>query len=261
MADNPKEVSCYSSSLLIEYAIRKGIPEDSLFIGIAQNYRPVLKNPLEWIDANIWSKLANNYEKICSNDLNALFNAGKDITENQIPNFQLFLLRIASLKLLMKNAKIHIEKNINKNLITEASFNKEYELIASFTPKNKIGYSTQICDFNRGSTYATILLKGFKNVKIEETQCAARSSADSCIYKLTWDPNRRFVIKLKNFLLFRFSNQNAIISHMELLLTAATSTHFATSLFQPTASLTVLIYNYGTFCIRYSGKLKLGEQL
>jgi phosphate transport system permease protein len=31
-----------------------------------------------------------------------------------------------------------------------------------------------------------------------------------------------------------------------LLLTAATSNHFATSLFQPTASLTVLIYNYGT---------------
>jgi phosphate transport system permease protein len=31
-----------------------------------------------------------------------------------------------------------------------------------------------------------------------------------------------------------------------LLLTATTSTHFASSLFQPTASLTVLIYNYGT---------------
>jgi phosphate transport system permease protein len=31
-----------------------------------------------------------------------------------------------------------------------------------------------------------------------------------------------------------------------LLLTAATSTHFATNLFQPTASLTVLIYNYAT---------------
>jgi phosphate transport system permease protein len=31
-----------------------------------------------------------------------------------------------------------------------------------------------------------------------------------------------------------------------LLLTAATSEHFATSLFQPTASLTILIYNYGT---------------
>jgi len=31
-----------------------------------------------------------------------------------------------------------------------------------------------------------------------------------------------------------------------LLLTAATSNSFASTLFQPTASLTVLIYNYGT---------------
>jgi phosphate transport system permease protein len=31
-----------------------------------------------------------------------------------------------------------------------------------------------------------------------------------------------------------------------LLFTAATSNYFATSLFQPTASLTVLIYNYAT---------------
>jgi phosphate transport system permease protein len=31
-----------------------------------------------------------------------------------------------------------------------------------------------------------------------------------------------------------------------LLFTAATSNYFATSLFQPTSSLTVLIYNYGT---------------
>ena len=31
-----------------------------------------------------------------------------------------------------------------------------------------------------------------------------------------------------------------------LLITATTSQHFATSLFEPTASMTVLIYNYGT---------------
>ena len=66
-----KEVSCYSSSLLIKYALEKGIPTALLFENI-EEYREILSNPLEWIDTGIWIELAKNFEKsqgIASNSL------------------------------------------------------------------------------------------------------------------------------------------------------------------------------------------------
>lgn len=209
-----KETSCYSSNLLIDYSISKGIPEKLLFKDIEQ-YSEILKNPLEWINFDVWNTLACNFEMAYGNKPNILFEVGKEIQINQISNFQLLFFKIAPLKLIIPNVGQHIEKNINKNLIAESILYPNCKLSFSITPKNKNNCSTQLCDFNRGCAYAVLLLKGYKNIKVEEISCAARGDSPSCIYNFSWDPAPSTIEKIRDIFYFRFSSQKAILSHIE----------------------------------------------
>ncbi|MFC1476743.1 ATP-binding protein, partial [Fibrobacterota bacterium] len=77
-------------------------------------------------------------------------------------------------------------------------------------------YSLQICDFNKGCTFATLELKGYKNLTLTEDSCAARDArAKVCHYKIKWKPRPGLIRKIRDTFLFRFRDQRAIIQHME----------------------------------------------
>ncbi len=210
-----KEVSCYSSSLLIKYALDKGIPSVNLFNGI-ESYKTILENPLEWTKANIWSVLAKNIEKGFGFEPNILETIGDEITIKQVTFFPLLFFKISPLPFIISRLPNHMENNVNKLLHTRATLNKKNDLSVFFRPLDKKRYSRQICDFNRGCTCATVKLKGYKNVTITEVACAARDpQQEFCHYRLTWNQSSNILSKIKETLIFSFRDQKTIIQHME----------------------------------------------
>ena len=213
MEQSTQEVSCYSSSLIIDYAKKKGISSVQLFDGI-ENYQDTLINPLEWTYANVWNKLAQNFEKANDNKPGILEQAGQEITINQVRSFQLLFLKIAPISFIANNIPNHFEKNICKIIKVNATI-RDGEANVTFKPEIISKYSTQICDFNRGCTFATFKLKGYKNLSIEETSCAASKGDSKCHYKIKWNSPPNIIQRIKNFYFFRFRDQRSIIRHMK----------------------------------------------
>jgi PAS domain S-box-containing protein len=210
MENIPRETSCYSTVSLIKYARQNNLNEDILFQGI-ESLKDHLQNPQEWISMAIWAHFGQNFEKAGGN----LFNAGIEITENQVSHFQLFFLRVASLPVIINNISKHFEKTIATSQTLSVELKSKGVLDIIFTVKDKTKYSPQHCEFNRGCTLAVGRLKSLRNLKITEITCAARSEAHECRYRWTWTPAPSFLERIKSFFLFRFRSQRAILDHME----------------------------------------------
>ena len=205
-----QENSCYSTALLLKYALNKGFKIDALLKGI-EDKRAILENSHEWIDHHTLITLLKNYEE-CGGDI---FTSGVEITSNQVTSFQLLFLKIASLPFILKNYASHYEKKITPLIKFSAELKTWGVLDIVFRPKDKTKYSSHICDFNRGCTHAIGQHKKLRNFKLTEISCAARSDASECRYRVTWTPDPPFIEKFKEFFLFRFTNQKSILAHME----------------------------------------------
>jgi PAS domain S-box-containing protein len=214
MATN-KTNSCYSCSLLINYARKRGVPDQLLFKNI-ESFRATLENPLEWTEAPIWIAFAKNFESCFPDIPEIIFHAAKEITLKEISSFQLFFLRIAPLKIIIPNIQRHALKHATTGMSFKIIYKKDGELEFICTPHTDIAYSSQMCDFNKGCSLGVILLKNYRNPHIEEMQCASRTSAESCIYRITWDPETSLARKMKNFFFLSFHGQRSILQHMEV---------------------------------------------
>ncbi|MBN1128299.1 MAG: hypothetical protein JXA71_04900, partial [Chitinispirillaceae bacterium] len=204
------ETSCYSSSALIKYAEQHGFKRDILFKGI-ESKAEILQNRHEWIDLHSWSALAKNFETCGGN----LFDAGMELTENQAAYFPLLFLKIASMRMILKNYSRIYKKKISPLISLTIKESSRGVIDVFFTPKDRLKYSSQICDFNRGCTFAAGRLKNLREVHITEITCAARSESPYCHYQLTWTPLPGIIQRIKDSLYFRFRSQKAILAHME----------------------------------------------
>ncbi len=209
-----KQVSCYSSALVYNHAKNLGLTEKQLLLEI-ESFKETLINPYEWTSSDIWVKLARNIENGFPGRPNPLFDIGSEIIKQQMSSFQLLFLKTAPPSLILKKTKQHFENSIHKGIKVDLFLKQQGEGYISFKPENRETYSTQICDFNRGCTYGVLTLKGYRNVRIQEIQCAARGSSEACTYKFTWDPAPSIIDSIKNFLFFRFRDHHTIIKHME----------------------------------------------
>ncbi|MDD5672675.1 MAG: HAMP domain-containing sensor histidine kinase [Chitinivibrionales bacterium] len=191
------------------------IPDLQLFADIEQHAQ-TLSNRYEWTDFETWNTLAINFQKARSEDPNALFNAGYSITKSQTPSFQVLFLQIVPSRILIKSIGKHMKENINKNLLTSAKLDlKTGTLDLYYEPFDKTQYSSQICEFNKGGTLATLEFKGFKNIKIEEVTCAAKGDAKACHLHISWKTVPTLFFKILNFISFRSSDPHTILAHME----------------------------------------------
>lgn len=210
-----KEQSCYSTSLIVKYAQANNVDLKELFNDI-EEFRSTIENPLEWIDTEILIKFLQNLVRTLGSHSNIIEKIAKEITEKQISNYQLLFFKIVPLSIIIKNVSNHVEKNISKTVKVSANLIRNGLIDVYFTPKDKSKISDEICGFNKGCTYATLKLKGLKNLTLIEETCSARdANAISCHYKITWTPQPNIFHKIKNFFFFRFRDQKAIIQHME----------------------------------------------
>ena len=210
-----RDSSCYLVPLLIKYGQKQGISDTAILKGV-EEYRELLLNPLEWADTRVIIKIFDNFIEASGGDEESLVQAGIDITLNQVSQFQLFFFKIAPLRLIFNHLTKHAESNITTSMKMYARHigKKKVEYIVNPIDK-RTKYSRSVCAYDRGCATATLILKGYKNVQYREICCAARGESDQCIYHFSWDPDPPFVGKIRNFFMFRFTFQKAIISHME----------------------------------------------
>lgn len=198
----PREVSCYNSAWGIKYAHEKGFTDKQLFAGI-EDRKDILENPREWADLKSAIKLLENFEKAGGN----MFQAGIDITESQFSSFQLAFVKIASVNTLLRNVSRHFEKTITHLIALTVETPGKGIIDVIDTPKDKAVFSSQLCDFHRGSTFALLGLKHLRYSSFSEITCAARSNAKECRYRYTYTPDPPILSRLKDFFLFRFASR------------------------------------------------------
>ena len=112
MNTSEKEISCYTSAVLIRYALEHGQDPKDIFASI-EDKREVLEIPHEWNETATWTSLAKNVEKAGTN----IFTAGMVIFENkknQLFPFQVLFLRVASIAMIMEKFKKIFEKDLPK---------------------------------------------------------------------------------------------------------------------------------------------------
>jgi len=209
-----KDTSCYSSSLLISYARKKGISEEQLFKGI-EDYSIILGNPLEWTDVRIWTKLAENIESAFNYKKNIIEHIANEITKNQVSSFLLLFIRIAPVSLLINSITKHFENNSSKIVKIDVKLIRNGEIDIIFVPLDILKYSVQLCAFNRGATTASLKFKGLKNLSLTEISCAAQDpNAKACHYKLTWTPQFKIIERIKEYLFLHFRDHKAIVQSL-----------------------------------------------
>jgi two-component system cell cycle sensor histidine kinase/response regulator CckA len=209
-----RDASCYSIPLLVNYAKELGISEDVLFNGI-EEYKSLLKNPLEWADGRLVVHFFNNVKEELGGKEEALVEAGKKIIQSQIGFFQLFFLKIAPLNLIAKKLSRHAKSEITKNKILTLELQSSGKGTFTVHPGSKDKYSSSICAFNKGCAIGVALLKGLKNLRVRELSCAAKTDAEECVYEFTYDPDPPLIEKLKSWFFFRVRSQDQILAHME----------------------------------------------
>ena len=181
MTTSTNEISCYSTHLLLKYAHKKHLKE--IDRGITTSLEK-LDNPQEWTDAATWTKLAHNIECALGEHEGILSEIAKEIFLHEVNAFIPFFFRIAPERLILKYVTKYVQKYSNKNLDITIDVINNHKWLATMRPIIPARYSRQMCDFNKGWTYATIAIKGLRNFKINEKTCAARENASACIYEL-----------------------------------------------------------------------------
>jgi PAS domain S-box-containing protein len=214
MENAGKDISCYTTALVIKHAKKSGVADAVLFDEI-QEYKNLLLNPLEWVDGRIVSKLLGNYVKAKDGDCAALTRAGIEITLSQITHFQLLFLKIFPLSVIAKKLEQLTESSIAKMFSLQIKLNGKAggEMITKVHYPEK--YSTYMCQYNKGCAIGTLMAKGYKNIQVSETSCAALNNLQSCVFEFSWDTSYRPFEKLKSWFFFRFKSQKNILSHME----------------------------------------------
>lgn len=211
-----RNISCYSTSAILRYAKSRGIDKKKLLYNISTP-EEILENQLEWIDSHTWIKLACNLEKELGEENGSLYEFGRHILKTEIKTFFMLFLKIAPLSLVIKKLPFYLKKYVNKDANVRIKLIREGLLELYYTsPEDKSKYSPQFCEFNKGVTVSTMELKGFKNVRLTELQCAARSDVAECHYRIEWAWKRSWIRrKLENLLFIGFRDRQSIIRHLE----------------------------------------------
>jgi PAS domain S-box-containing protein len=181
-----RDISCYSTALLLEYASRRGVSRGELLAGVEEP-ATLLADPLEWTDYRTWTRLAANLATALGGGPGMLFRVGREVTKEQTGAYQLLFLRAAPLGLVIQNAGRHIRRSVNRNLEVTARRTGRRVLQVSLRPLRPERYTAEICEFNRGCIMALMELRGLKRPQLEETACAL-AGAEACRLRLSWRP-------------------------------------------------------------------------
>lgn len=212
MHSDEREISCYSTQQLLNYAKKKNI--SSITEGIDIPFE-ILNNPQEWTYAHIWTRMAQNIEIALGGKEGVLIDVLREIWLKETNILYPLMLRIAPIGLIIKSLTSSTNKYSSKNMLLELKpiGKNKYSFTVRRTKPGH--FSRQMCDFNKGAALAVFTSKGYKNVTINEHTCIARDGAPECRYTLSMTPPRSFAAKIFSGLKVLFRDRNTIIQHLE----------------------------------------------
>ena len=187
-----KSVSCYSSRLLINYATKKGIDVISFLIHVDTPYHELM-DPKCWMSVFDWVKLAKYVSVYTEKTIEQMsYEIVKDL-KGQL-TFRLWMLSLVPIYLIKKlNLMNWIVSNyVNTNHYVYIESTTSNSFIINFAIKNRILYSKELCDYNKGCARALAEIRGWDQVVVNELSCAADYVAcDSCRYEVTMNRHNR----------------------------------------------------------------------
>ncbi|MBD3240234.1 MAG: PAS domain S-box protein [Chitinivibrionales bacterium] len=214
---NANDISCYSTSLLIEYARVRGVDDDTLFEGVSAD-RAMLRDSMAWTDVFTWSRLAANIAKATGGEPGTLERMGEELSLGDIrddAHFQLLFLRMAPLPELVRRLSDHVRRYINRNLVIRLEKTGPGEAHLHCQPIVPSRYTEEICAFNRGTALGLMKLKGYDEASIEEVSCCIEQGTNECHYTLRWNPRSGMLRRAGTFVLYHLRGQRAIIRRLE----------------------------------------------
>ncbi|MDG5815101.1 PAS domain S-box protein [Chitinispirillales bacterium ANBcel5] len=211
--DETREISCISTSELLNYAREKGVDHELLKdVSVS---REILENQFEWITTDTWVKLFKNAAEAFGGGDDIFFRLGKEILQREVNSFLYLFLKIAPLATIIKVVPKYVKKYTNKNIEVRVNLLSEGMAEVSYIPLKKDKYAYEICEFNKGFTVKTLEIKGCRNVELVELECAAKGSAKSCTYQISWKKGKGLLQKINEIVIPGYKEKNEIIRHLE----------------------------------------------
>ncbi|MBN1308740.1 MAG: PAS domain S-box protein [Chitinispirillaceae bacterium] len=213
MAHEEPTVSCYTTSLLIKYAQKKNLPDITKGIPVSSER---INDPREWTSSATWTSLAKNLEAALGNKAGIIAEVAQEILENEVSAFFPLFLKIAPTKLLFRYLAKYTQQYSNKNLVCTAEIVSKNEINIIFQPVDPQQYSIQMCDFNRGWTYAIAKMKRSRKARLTEVSCSVRSGGTlPCVYNIKWKTADTVLQKIKYLFIYSIRDQHSVITHLE----------------------------------------------
>jgi len=212
MENNEKELSCYSTHLLLQYARKNNLKHATDNVSVPVE---ILDNPKEWTYSTVFTQISENIEKELCYPNDIIITIIEEIFFHDNNIFFPLIIKVIPTQLLLHSITKYGNRYSNKNMvskITPIGKNCWKFIVQRAKPGH---FSRQMCDFNQGAARALLHHKGFTNIKITEQCCVPRKKAESCTYIIEAAPPKSLIHRLANYILFLFRNQNAIIHHLE----------------------------------------------
>jgi PAS domain S-box-containing protein len=212
MNHDEKEISCYTTHLLLNYARKKNLQHILDNIDVAPN---ILDNPREWTYAEVWTTMAQNIENELGGTNDIMTNVIQEILLQETNIFFPLLLRLVPFSMLVNSVAKFTHNYSHKNLSVVIQSIEKNQWSYTVKQIKPVHFSSQMCDFNKGAAIAFLKLKGFKDIKVNEVTCMARNNASECKYIVDGTPPKSLTAKAKNILFFMLRDRNAIVQHIE----------------------------------------------
>jgi PAS domain S-box-containing protein len=212
MTPTDRELSCYVTHLLLEFARRKKLTGATAGVTVPLEK---LDNPHEWTDTAVWTKIAENIENELGGAPGIFVEATCDIYKNDTPNFLPLLMKIAPMRVIQRTITKFCQNYSNKNVhlsFSPAGKNRWLYKVSRITPGH---FSRQMCDFHKGAVIGLLSLRGYRDIKVTEIACAPRNGAPACEYVVEAQNPDSFLNRVKKNLQYRFRDRSAIMRFME----------------------------------------------
>jgi PAS domain S-box-containing protein len=191
MNNEPKEISCFNTYLIIKQSRILGISDDILFNGIPHESIAILYDHMEWTTFSIWTLLATNIENAMGCIPGILEQMVFDAVLSESGAFQLLFIKVAPLKVISRGINKHYQTHLNRNIEVTMQVIRNGLVHVAMRPIDKSRYNRFYCELFKGAIRAFMLMKGYKNTHLAEIACGCTSTQVGCSYRLSWSPRGR----------------------------------------------------------------------
>ena len=215
MNNEPKELSCFNTYLIIKQSRILGISDDILFNGIPHESIAILYDHMEWTTFSIWTLLATNIENALGCIPGVIEQMVFDAVLSESGAFQLLFIKVAPLKVISRGINKHYQTHLNRNIEVTMQVIRNGLVHVTMRPIDTSRYNRFYCELFKGALRAFMVMKGYKNTHLAESVCGCTSTEVGCSYRLSWSARSRFSTWLHTHLHLGSSPYFEFIDYLE----------------------------------------------